>query len=322
MNLLNSALKRVFALHTHYVKKQSKKHRHSEPCEAPVLISEQWQSLTWHEERAGHFSSLFRGGVLMSYLLGFLAVVFAVIPVSGLISEAGLHHYGFIFVLLELAAITIIIAIYLSGMEGKSERQGQFLFQNWKGNWQRHRTICEILRYQDAIAWIRPDEVIKKYNIPVSVLTLTPIAAQDIYAQLETQVDKQVEYNHNRAVENHFIQHRLHQVAKYSFVLTLICCLAHFFIHSALLSALSAILPALGSCCHGIASTAEYEKIGQQCQQTGQQLTDFKKHFQTNRESLLVDDSALRQQVRRFLDIVLDDRDRWYIFTSSSKLPL
>ena len=34
------------------------------------------------------------------------------------------------------------------------------------------------------------------------------------------------------------------------------------------------------------------------------------------------DDAALRHDVKTFLDIVLDDRDKWFIFTSSSKLPL
>ncbi len=324
MNLLNSALKKTFALHTYFLKKRGNQHSHhiGHSGADTVLLKAPWRELAWHEEQSVHYSSLFRGGVLISYFLGFLAVVFAVIPISGLLSEPVLHHYAFIFVLLELAAIIFIMAIYISGMNNKNNQQGKVFFQNWKGNWQLHRTICEILRYQDAIAWLKPDNVIKKYNIPDYVLQLPASPATDIFRHLENLVDDQVGYNQKRARENHYMQHRLHNIAKYSFVLTLVCCLAHFLVHSALLSALSAILPALGSCCHGIASTAEYEKIGQQCQQTGLQLADFKQGLHTNKERLLCDDSALRLEVKQFLEIVLDDRDKWYIFTSSSQLPL
>ncbi|HBH15023.1 MAG TPA: hypothetical protein DDY11_07875, partial [Leclercia adecarboxylata] len=62
------------------------------------------------------------------------------------------------------------------------------------------------------------------------------------------------------------------------------CCLAHFFVHSAALSALSAILPALGSCCHGIASTAEYEKLAQQCHQTKLLLDNFAQGLVVNEQ--------------------------------------
>lgn len=324
MNPLHFLLKRIFIRHNAYIKKHSQKQHENHQAPAPKknLETEKWRDLNWHENKSYHYSCLFRGGVLLSYTLGFLAIVFAVIPISGMLQEATLHHYGYIFVLLELIAIALIIAIYVSGMSGKDNGAGRILFQNWRGQWQYHRTISEILRYQDAIIWLKPDNVIQKYNIPDEVLVADIPATDVILERLQLLVSGQQAYNEQKNREYHFIQHRLHSVAKWSFILTLICCLAHFVIHSAALSALSAILPALGSCCHGIASTAEYEKLAQQCQQTKLLLDDFAKRIIESKEHLLVDDAALRIEVKQFLEIVLDDRDKWYIFTSSSKLPL
>lgn len=327
MNPLHFALKHISIRHNAYLKKHSKPQEDSHQNDAheektPTLNTEEWRDLSWHEEQSHHYSCLFRGGVLLSYTLGFLAVVFAVIPISGMLGEEAVHHYGFIFVLLELLAIALIITIYASGMANKDNKPGRVLFQDWRGHWQRHRTISEILRYQDAIVWLKPDNVIDKYQIPEAILAATMPSAETMLRRLQVLLVGQQAYNAQKAREYHFIQHRLHAIAKWSFILTLVCCLAHFVVHSAALSALSAILPALGSCCHGIASTAEYEKLAQQCHQTKRLLDNFAQGLVANEQRLLVDDAALRDGVKTFLDIVLDDRDKWFIFTSSSKLPL
>lgn len=322
MNPLHFTLKQISIRHNAYLKKHSQPQTNHSKEPAPDIYTDEWHDLNWHEERSYHYSCLFRGGVLLSYTLGFLAVVFAVIPISGMLREETLHHYGFIFVLLELLAIALIVAIYVSGMSNKENGSGRVLFQNWRGNWQRHRTISEILRYQDAIVWLKPDNVIRKYQIPEAVLAAAIPSAEAMLRCLQILLAEQQAYNAQKKSEYHFIQHRLHAIAKWSFILTLVCCLAHFFVHSAALSALSAILPALGSCCHGIASTAEYEKLAQQCHQTKLLLDNFAQGLVVNEQRLLVDDVALRKEVKKFLDIVLDDRDKWYVFTSSSKLPL
>ncbi|POP46265.1 hypothetical protein CHU32_05780 [Superficieibacter electus] len=322
MNPLHFMLKQVSIRHNAYLKKHSQSLKNHASELEPTLNADAWRDLNWHEDQSHHYSCLFRGGVLLSYTLGFLAVVFAVIPISGMLQDETLHHYGYIFVLLELMAIALIVAIYISGMSNKDNGSGRILFQNWRGKWQRHRTISEILRYQDAIAWLKPDNVIRKYNIPKEVLAASVPSTEAMLRCLQTLVSGQLSYNTQKKNEYHFIQHRLHAIAKWSFILTLLCCLAHFFIHSAALSALSAILPALGSCCHGIASTAEYEKLAQQCHQTKLLLDNFAQGLVTNEQRLLDDDAELRKKVKQFLDIVLDDRDKWYIFTSSSKLPL
>lgn len=322
MNPLHFTLKQISIWHNAYLKKHSHPQtNHSEETPS-TLYTDEWHDLNWHEEQSHHYSCLFRGGVLLSYTLGFLAVVFAVIPISGMLGEETLHHYGFIFVLLELIAIALIVVIYVSGMSNKDNGSGRVLFQNWRGNWQRHRTLSEILRYQDAIAWLKPDNVIRKYQIPEAVLATSIPSAEAMLHHLQILLAGQQAYNAQKTSEYHFIQHRLHAIAKWSFILTLVCCLAHFFVHSAALSALSAILPALGSCCHGIASTAEYEKLAQQCHQTKLLLDNFAQGLVVNEQRLLADEAALRKEVKQFLEIVLDDRDKWYIFTSSSKLPL
>ncbi|RYA90771.1 hypothetical protein, partial [Enterobacter cloacae complex sp. 743-2DZ2F-22B] len=110
MNPLHFALKHISIRHNAYLKKHSKPQEDAHQEEAheekdPTLNTEEWHDLSWHEEWSHHYSCLFRGGVLLSYTLGFLAVVFAVIPISGMLGEGAIHHYGFIFVLLELFAI-------------------------------------------------------------------------------------------------------------------------------------------------------------------------------------------------------------------------
>lgn len=322
MNPLHFTLKKISIWHNAYLKKHSQHEQSHHEEASPSSYTDEWHDLNWHEEQSHHYSCLFRGGVLLSYTLGFLAVVFAVIPISGILREETIHHYGFLFVLLELVAIALIIAIYVSGMSNKDNGSGRLLFQNWRGNWQRHRTHSEILRYQDAIVWLKPDNVIRKYHIPDTVLNASIPSAETMLRRLQAILAEQQAYNAQKKSEYHFVQHRLHTIAKWSFILTLVCCLAHFFVHSAALSALSAILPALGSCCHGIASTAEYEKLAQQCHQTKLLLDNFAQGLVVNEQRLLTDEAALRKEVKQFLEIVLDDRDKWYIFTSSSKLPL
>ena len=324
MKPLNFLLKSIFSLHTRYLKKhgQSSQTQHLHDDSVTGLSPVSWQELSWHEEQSAHYSSLFRGGVLVSYFLGFMAVVFAVIPISGLLSEENVHHFGFIFVLLELMSILLIITIYLSGTKKNHGTPGRVFFQNWRGQWQEQRTRCEILRYKEMIGWIRPKGISNKYAIPEGVLFTSPPSSEQMMSDLLQQVKGQLVYNKKRIAENHFIKHKLHNIAKYSFILTLLCCLGHFVIHSALLSALSAILPALGSCCHGIVSTAEYEKIGQQCQLTALELEALQNHRNQHHDALLLDEAQLRAQIEAFLKVVLDDRDKWYLFTSSSSLPL
>jgi len=322
MNPLHFTLKKISTCHNKYLKKHSPPKDHVHEEQSSSFTEDMWQDLHYHEEQSYHYSCLFRGGVLLSYTLGFLSVVFAVIPISGILGERITEQYELVFVLLELFSIAVIIAIYISGMSNKKNRPGSFLFQDWHGNWQRHRTFSEILRYQSLIAWLKPENVISKYQIPKSVLATTTTSDDTMLQNLQKILAEQQSYNTQKSSEYHFIQHRLHYIAKWSFILTLFCCLAHFIVHFPALSALSAILPALGSCCHGIASTAEYEKLAQQCHQTKCLLDALAKRLILNEKQLLSDDKLLRNEVSAFLNIVMEDRDKWYIFTSSSKLPL
>lgn len=292
-----------------------------------------------YEAVAMLYSNRYRGAFILNFSLGFLAVLLALIPLSGVLSEHTLHAIALYLTLAEVACIVVIMLIHWYGRDPVAyngtagsrvlRRLGLTnINQGWRQQWGHARLAAEHMRYIDLILGfpgiqLHDEGILEQAGEAhrETAATLRALGEQcptapandayiDTYlVHFLSVIRNQRAYHNNNAHRYHRIHHRLHQTASWSFYLTLLACGMHLFLHHPLLSALAALLPALAATCHGLLAAGEFNKLAEQWHTMAHALAKLEQEVASAGTSLAV----LEQQVRTFLGLVVQDAIGWHV---------
>ncbi|NMV38557.1 hypothetical protein [Ralstonia insidiosa] len=315
---------------------------HAGPSVTPLYVPSLLQPDTDYEAESTRYGNRYRAAFLINFSLGFVAVVLALIPLSGLIPEHELHAYAGLLTLSELVCISIILLIHWYGRD--SERDASFasrllkriglrrINQGWRGQWATMRLAAEQVRYADLMLGFpggkltandplgeAGQENLKIAKHLAELSAKCPDAPKDAsyntryrryFAEL---IASQRAYHKGNAQRYHRIHHRLHRIADTCFYLTLLACLGHFVWHHPFLSVLAAGLPALAAACHGILASGEFAKLAEQSEEMSESLKALERQVDSRAPDA---GDGLRQQVTTFYDLVIREALGWHITLS------
>lgn len=221
---------------------------------------------TWADGLANYYSNIYRSSFVANYLMAALAVLFALLPPIPMLEN--------LWVLCELALIIVIIAITAVGN-----------LRHWHERWIDYRLLSEQIRHL-------------RFLVPLGLTTPAfRVPAHDTYGDPRSswvnwhfrgivreagmvgakidgeylasyrdflsrqEISSQIAYHKRNSPRFHRIHHNLHLIGGGLFVLTLIACLAHLYVHDYMLTVLAAVLPAFGAALYGIRTQGEFELI-------------------------------------------------------------
>lgn len=241
---------------------------------------------------ASFYGNRYRGSVVINYLLGALAVLFALAP------AAFPHHLsGLPAVLLhglELVCIVLIVGIYWRGRSPGPHGGGQIPVdpdrarnRRWHERWLEYRGLAERFRYAELLYPLEAEVVnnfaerdahdrheshgwAQRYfewrfreaqGQPRDAGMDEP---QGYLERLRQIMHEQKTYHEGNAAECEAITRRLHGLSGLCFAGTLVACVLAMWLKNAhWLLLLAAGLPALAASAHGILATGEYIKLGE-----------------------------------------------------------
>jgi hypothetical protein len=240
------------------------------------------------DELANRYSSLYYRGFKWNYLMSGFAVMFAF-----LIFAFGKNNIEWAVNIsyLEFFALFSIIVVYLCDKRGK-----------WYDRRIDYRLLAEMIRQTRFLATVgrippisAPQTIHTHYGDPsgswvhwhyLAVVKqvgmphtkLMPEYLRAVARLIKSETDEQAEYHDRKSIQNSKIDHRLHQITVWLFVIAVLACAAHLLmewlvpylghtIHEneemvkTFLSFLTIVSPAFGAACAGIKSQGEYERI-------------------------------------------------------------
>jgi hypothetical protein len=249
----------------------------------------------WANQLAIHYGGLHRSSSALNYLLGALAVLFALLGISSLVHG----HRDLATIFMELVAIGVIIFFTLRGAIGR-----------WHERWIEYRILAErlrIARFQHLFGGAR-----QHFSLPGHLATYGNPANTWVYwhyravaraAGLSTiQLDSaslgairttlcdilmqgQIKYHDRNATDLSAIDRRLHWLANGLFGGTFVACAVHFSLMIAmdaipawagiLLVTLNAVLPAFGAAIAAIRNQGEFHRIAQRSRAMCEELSDL-----------------------------------------------
>lgn len=221
---------------------------------------------------AEFYANKYRSSFVTTYLMGAYAIFFAYL---------GSHGHSSAFTLLELGLIITIIAITFWGRR-----------QQWHKRWMDYRSLAEDLRQMQVLSLLgrtllsaiglpeyrEPGHPINRwFNWYFRALSRQTGLIQvrldgaylDSYRQvLSISLKSQVDYHRNNAQNHHKLASRLKRTTQLLFILTLLCCASHLFIHlpqntwqAFILSFGTIVFPAFAGAFGAILHSGEFERI-------------------------------------------------------------
>ena len=309
---------------------------------------------------AGHFGAAYRGGSVANYLLGVLAVGFALL---GVVLGTNLAHVP-VFGVLEIAVLLVILFVHLKGRErahgaahGDVAAGGaRWLGQRWHTRWLDYRGLAERFRYASLRGLLGgaasapepdPDEAAAedwctRYFRHRLLATTWPAATPTDYAaNLVAAIDEQQRYHRANGHRCHRLAHRLHSVTVASFWLAGGFAVAELVLHVAgsvaggdpgrghghLWILATAGLPAFAAAVHGIQSACEFGKLARSSDDMCEALTVLRLDVEdlVRRDAALGASGsieALREWSERFLHLCTDEATGWRTALSDKNVPL
>jgi hypothetical protein len=302
---------------------------------------------------ASFYGNRYRGSVVINYLLGALAVLFA------LGSSAFPHHHGLdVLHVLELFCIGLIVAIYWRGRSPGAHGGGQIPVapgrarnRRWHERWLEYRGLAERFRYAELLYPLEA-EVVKSlaerdphnchesggwaqryFEWRFGQARWPREAGMDephrYLARLRQIMHEQKTYHEGNAAECETITRRLHWVSGLCFALTLVACVLAISGMKAqwLLLLFAAGLPALAASVHGILATGEYIKLGESSTATagaiGRLMGDVDARLAQGAGGEPVKSlEPLVPEVRAFWNLVTSEATGWQATLRDKNVPL
>lgn len=280
---------------------------------------------TWADRLANYYSNVYRSSFVANYLMAALAVLFALLP--------PIPWFENLWVLCELVLIIMIITITAVGN-----------LKHWHERWIDYRLLSEQIRHLRFLA-------------PLGLTTPAfRVPAHDTYGDprsswvnwhfrgivreagmVETRIDReyltsyrgflsrqeisaQIDYHKRNSPRFHRIHHNLHLIGGGLFVLTLIACLAHLYVHNDLLTILAAILPAFGAAFYGIRTHGEFELIAKRSDAMSAHLENLRNEIE--KPDFVPSYRLLGQIAENTAEVMSSETLDWRIVFQSKRLVL
>jgi hypothetical protein len=245
----------------------------------------------WADGLAGYYGNLYRSAFVANYLLGALAVLFAVLHFA--LKDHQGFDWSLVFTMIELAALSSVLLIYGNGKKG-----------GWHQRLVDYRLLAEYIRQMLFLVPLGPGEV-SSPHIPAHMAGGDPkttwmywhyrsvrreiglIRARFSSEYLESIrsftckdcIGSQVEYHRNNARRFQVMDQRFARWAKYLFILALVAACFAALLHweyikmmlpasriwpmlpGVLTAGAATVFPAVGAALAGIRSQGEFERV-------------------------------------------------------------
>jgi hypothetical protein len=287
----------------------------------------------WADGLADYYANLYRSSFLTNYLLGGVAVLFAVLPMAlGWTDHEHPMHESHAFVTAELA---VILAVLVNTVIGIRRR--------WHERWIDYRLLAEYLRQIRLLAplgrlpvlalpsaGVRPGDArgtwmywyarAQAREAGLASGRLDAAALASYAALLEAHLKDQEEYQESTAKILGRVDRRLARAGLALFVGTLVACALHFRFHSAWLTLLSAVLPALGASLAGVRSHAELEIVVRRAEGAREGLARL--HAKLSRRAASTNSRGLAAVSEAAAVLMIEDTLSWRLVSESRPLEL
>lgn len=296
--------------------------------------------------RAIEYGDRYRSAFWAIYLLVALAVLCAGLPLALGWDNAqhAMHHFSIAWVITEVVIIVLVGLIYWRGHS-----------QDWQGQWLAARTQAELAWYlpliapvvdfsddSQAINWYaclnNPGQDLQAGEDFDSVCRTNRPLARSLLANVWSDpafivdyarwtvaiIEGQRQYHHHVALRQHALQHRVHTITAWLFVMTGLAALAHLLFHSNALTLATMFLPALGASLHGALAQSEAYRLEAASERLAMELGRL---VEPVKETLHATDplasaEVLRGAVVSAVSLILDEHRDWHMLVRPHHLPL
>jgi hypothetical protein len=305
---------------------------------------------------ASFYGNRYRGAVVINYLLGALAVLFALVPAA-----FPPHHSGRLDVLhvLEFLCVSLIVIIYWRGRSPGPHGGGQIAVdpgraghRRWHERWLEYRGLAERFRYAELLYPLEA-EVVKslaerdphnghesrgwaqryfEWRFGQARWPLRDAGTdepQRYVARLRQIMHEQKTYHEGTAAECEAITRGLHGLSWFCFSGTLVACgLAIWWKNAHWLLLLTAGLPAVAASVHGILATGEYIKLGEASTATAGAISrligdvDARLAEGPGRGGPVTSLEPVVPEVRAFWNLVTSEATGWQATLRDKNVPL
>ena len=296
--------------------------------------------------RAIEYGDRYRSAFWAIYLLIALAVLCAGLPLAlgWDNAEHALHHFSIVWVITEVILIISVGLIYWRGHR-----------EDWQGQWLAARTQAELTWYLPLIAplvdftdkshstnWYaclnKPGQDLDAGDDFEGVCSANRALARTLLGSVWTDpgfiveyarwtvsiLEGQRQYHHHVALRQHALQHRVHTITAWLFVMTGLAALAHLVVHSNALTLATMFFPALGASLHGALAQSEAYRLEAASERLAMELG---KLIEPVKATLTADDplataEVLRGAVLSAVSLILDEHQDWHMLVRPHHLPL
>jgi hypothetical protein len=271
---------------------------------------------------AKRLAGLYRGAFLTNYVLGVLAVFFALLSYSA-------PAYGHYWVFAELAAIVIVLVIA----------------RNIRRHRWHHRTVdCRYLAEQlrilrhvyplglaappprlpahymqsDQKSWMewRLRAIVRQTPMPSRKLTSASVEAS-YNCVLNEWIGGQISYHEGNKRKLELMDHRLHWLGERFIYVASIACVGHLFFHEAAiarwLTFFAAGFPAAAAACHAISTQGEFRRLADRSDSMAQSLRRVSEQLENIRKKGQLTGASLREEAKHVADVMLEEVVDWQI---------
>lgn len=297
-------------------------------------------------QRAVDYGNRYRSAFWAIYLLIALAVLCAGLPLAlgWDRAEHALHNFAIAWVMTEVVLIIFVGLIYWRGHK-----------QDWQGQWLAARTQAELAWYLPLIAplvdFSDDAQAINWYaclnssahdlqagddfdGVCRANRALAHAQLSDVWSDPEFVVDYarwtvailegQRQYHQHVALRQHALQHRVHTITAWLFVMTGLAALAHLLVHSNALTLATMFFPALGASLHGALAQSEAYRLEAASERLAMELGRLIEPVKETMHATdpLASTAALRGAVRTAVALILDEHRDWHMLVRPHHLPL
>jgi hypothetical protein len=292
-----------------------------------------WDDHKLFDELSNYYGNQYRGSFVFNYLMGAMAVLAALAPVS-LFAEV---EHSLFFASLEFAIVLTVLTVHKIGASPDKHTRFRNVFgfkinRRWHERWIEYRTLAERFRFMEILYPIGINPLVEGptrkgdldswvnayYGTRISQENTSATHDLDTYkARLLYLIKDQESYHQKNAQRNERIHHRLHVFATWVFYFTLASCAIGFIWHGPILILTSGFLPAIAASSHGILASGEFVKLAQVSERMHSHIAGLAKEIEKTSDLQKIHHIAIE-----FHNIVIREALSWKSMFEHKNVPL